>query len=78
MHQLNIYDFLDDLESALNQLSHDQDETPTTDLDSTPVVSNNTRLELLTSKFLDQLLKSKQPLSLEDAHTLKVLMELTR
>ncbi len=78
MHQLNIYDFLDDLESALNQLAHDQDETPTTDLDSTPVVSINTKLELLTSKFLDSLLKSKQPISIDDAHTLRVLMELTR
>jgi hypothetical protein len=78
MHQLNIYHFLDDLESALAQLAHEQDETPTTDLDSTPVTSIQTKAELLTSKFLDQLLGTKQPLSIEEAHTLKILMELTR
>jgi len=78
MHQLNIYHFLDDLESALAQLAHEQDETPTIDLDSTPVVSIQTKAELLTSKFLDNLLKSNNPLSLDDAHKLRILMELTR
>lgn len=76
--QLNIYHFLDDIEEALNQLTHqEQDETPTVDLDQ-PVQSLDTKLELLTSAYLDSLLDSKHPLTPEQVHTIKILMELTR
>lgn len=75
--QLNIYHFLDDIEEALRQSHHEQDETPTTDLDE-PVQSLDTKLELLTSAYLDSLLSSKQPLTAEQAAILKALMELTR
>ena len=69
MHQLTIPEFLAYLEL---------DTTPTKDLDSTPVQSLNTKLELLTSAYLDSLSASASALTMEQAHTLKILFELAR
>ena len=69
MHQLTIPEFLAYL---------DLDSTPTKDLDSTPVQSLNTKLELLTSAYLDSLNADPQALTEEQAHTLKILFELAR
>ena len=69
MHQLTIPEFLAYL---------DLDTTPTKDLDSTPVQSLNTKLELLTSAYLDSLSTNPQALTAERAHTLKILFELAR
>ena len=69
MHQLTIPEFLAYL---------DLDTTPTKDLDSTPVQSLNTKLELLTSAYLDSLSTNPQALTVEQAHILKILFELAR
>ena len=69
MHQLTIPEFLAYLEL---------DTTPTKDLDSTPVQSLHTKLELLTSAYLDSLNANPQALTEEQAHTLKILFELAR
>lgn len=69
MHQLTIPEFLAYL---------DLDTTPTKDLDSTPVQSLNTKLELLTSAYLDSLNANPQALTAEQAHILKILFELAR
>lgn len=69
MHQLTIPEFL-------SYLSH-LDETPTQDLD-TPVQTIDTKLELITSAYLDKVLASEEPLTIEQAHVIKLLCELTR
>lgn len=69
MHQLTIPEFLE-------YLSH-LDETPTKDLDA-PVETIDTKLELITSAYLDKVLADKRPMTLEQAHVIKLLCELTR
>lgn len=69
LRQLTIPEFLAYLDSL--------DTTPTVDLDA-PVETIDTKLELLTSAYLDKLLASKQPLTIEQAHVVKLLCELTR
>ena len=70
MRQLTIPEFLKYLD--------DIDTTQTKDLDSTPTESNNTKLELLTSAYLDSLSTNPQALTAEQAHILKILFELAR
>ena len=75
MKQLNIFHFLNDLEEALRQQAHqEQDETPTQNLDE-PEQSIHTKLELITSAYLDGILASNEPLTLEQARTIKTLVE---
>ena len=69
MRQLTIPEFLAYL---------DLDTTPTKVLDSTPVQSLNTKLELLTSAYLDSLTASASTLTVEQASILKALFELAR
>lgn len=69
MHQLTIPEFLAYLEL---------DTTPTKDLDSAPVQSLDTKLELLTSAYLDSLTVSASTLTVEQASILKALFELAR
>lgn len=70
MRQLTIPEFLAYLDSL--------DTTPTVMLDA-PVPNNSipTKVELLTSAYLDKLLRDKRPMSVEQAHVLKILFELT-
>lgn len=70
MRQLTIPEFLAYLDSL--------DATPTVDLDA-PVSNDSipTKMELLTSAYLDKLLADKLPLTLEEANVLKILFELT-
>ena len=75
MKQLNIYHFLNDLEEALRQQQHqEQDETPTKNLDE-PEQSIYTKLELVTSSYLDSIIASNEPITIEQAHIIKTLME---
>ena len=53
------------------------DQTPTKDLDR-PVQSNQTKLEILLSNYLDTLSTSSSPLTIEQVSILKILFELTR
>lgn len=70
LRQLTIPEFLAYLDSL--------DTTPTVDLDA-PVSNDSipTKVELLTSAYLDKLLAHKLPLTIEEAHVLKILFELT-
>lgn len=71
MHQLTIPEFL----AYLDQL----DTTPTEDLDQTTIrASIHTKLELLTSAYLDFLSISPKSLTVEQASILKFLFELAR
>ena len=70
MRQLTIPEFLKYLD--------DIDTTQTKDLDSTPTESNNTKLELLTSAYLDALNAKPDHLTIEQANVLKILFELAR
>lgn len=58
----------------------DLDSTPTKDLDSTDAAeaSISTKLELILSAYLDKILASEAPLTLEQTHVIKLLCELTR
>ena len=62
---------------TINQLLEALDLTPTQDLDS-PVQSTNTKLELLTSAYLDHLNSQSSSLTVDQAHILKILFELAR
>lgn len=70
MRQLTIPEFLAYLDSL--------DTTPTVMLDA-PVSNDSipTKVELLTSAYLDTLLKIGRPISIDEAHVLKILFELT-
>lgn len=70
MRQLTIPEFLAYLDSL--------DTTPTVMLDA-PVTNNSipTKVELLTSAYLDTLLTTGRPISIDEAHVLKILFELT-
>lgn len=71
MHQLTIPEFL----AYLDQL----DTTPTKDLDQTTIRDSiHTKLELLTSAYLDFLSISPKSLTVEQASILKFLFELAR
>ena len=71
MRQLTIPEFL----AYLDQL----DTTPTQDLDQAPIeASIHTKLELLTSAYLDFLSTSPKSLTVEQASILKFLFELAR
>lgn len=71
MRQLTIPEFL----AYLDQL----DTTPTEDLDQTTIrASIHTKLELLTSAYLDFLSISPKSLTVEQASILKFLFELAR
>lgn len=70
MHQLTIPEFLAYL---------DLDTTPTKDLDQTTIRDSiHTKLELLTSAYLDFLSISPKSLTVEQASILKFLFELAR
>lgn len=62
---------------TINQLLEAFDLTPTQDLGS-PVQSPNTKLELLTSAYLDHLNRRASSLTVEQASILKILFELAR
>lgn len=71
MRQLTIPEFL----AYLDQL----DTTPTEDLDQTTIRDSiHTKLELLTSAYLDFLSISPKSLTVEQASILKFLLELAR
>ena len=71
MSQFSIPEFLD----YLDQL----DTTPTEDLDQTTIRDSiHTKLELLTSAYLDFLSISPKSLTVEQASILKFLLELAR
>ena len=71
MRQLTIPEFL----AYLDQL----DTTPTQDLDQASIkASIHTKLELLTSAYLDFLSTSPKSLTVEQASILKFLFELAR
>ena len=62
---------------TIKELFEALDLTPTQDLD-TPVQSTNTKLELLTSAYLDHLNSQASSLTVEQASVLKIFFELAR